>query len=235
MLTILYEDENILVPVKPAGIQSQSVHRFEPDMVSEIRKHLVNLSTTMSTNTREPYVGVIHRLDKPVGGVMVYAKTQKAAAALSKQVQEGKLKKIYCAVICGKPVDNVGKYVDFLRKDGKNNYSQIVDKSVDESKRAELSYEILGTKIINGQELSLAKIQLMTGRHHQIRVQFAGHGLPILGDAKYGSKMPGRTAPLALWAAELQFVHPVTGKEMCFSAKPENRAFQDFMEFFCCE
>ncbi|MFR1833393.1 MAG: RluA family pseudouridine synthase [Lachnospiraceae bacterium] len=232
MLTILYEDENILVPVKPAGIQSQSVHRFEPDMVSEIRKHLVNLSTTMSTNTSVPYVGVIHRLDKPVGGVMVYAKEQKAAAALSKQVQDGKLKKIYYVVICGKPVDNMGKYVDFLRKDGKNNYSQIVDKSVDESKRAELSYEILGTKIIDGQELSLAKVQLMTGRHHQIRVQFAGHGLPVLGDAKYGSKVPGRTVPLALWAAQLQFVHPVTGKEMRFSAKPESRAFKDFMELF---
>ena len=168
MLTILYEDEDIIVPVKPAGLQSQSVHSFEPDMVSEIRKHIAGLSTKMSTNLPEPYVGVIHRLDKPVGGVMVYAKNQKATAALSKQIQDGTLKKTYCAVICGQPVDNVGKYVDFLRKDEKNNYSQIVDKSVDGSKRAELSYEVLGTKQVDGQKFSLVKIQLMTGRHHQI-------------------------------------------------------------------
>lgn len=233
MLTILYEDEDIIVPVKPAGLQSQSVHSFEPDMVSEIRKHIVGLSTKMSTNTPEPYVGVIHRLDKPVGGVMVYAKNQKAAAALSKQVQNGTLEKTYCAVICGQPVDNVGKYVDFLRKDEKNNYSQIVDKSVDGSRRAELSYEILGTKQADGQELSLVKIQLMTGRHHQIRVQFAGHGFPLLGDAKYGREA-GRTSvgrrrePLALWAMQLKFLHPATGEAMSFSAKPQGAAFRNF-------
>ena len=230
MLTILYEDEDIIVPVKPAGLQSQSVHSFEPDMVSEIRKHIAGLSTKISTNLPEPYVGVIHRLDKPVGGVMVYAKNQKAAAALSKQVQDGTLKKTYCAVICGQPVDNVGKYVDFLRKDEKNNYSQIVDKSVDGSKRAELSYEMIGTKQVGGQKLSLVKIQLMTGRHHQIRVQFAGHGFPLLGDAKYGSgtSVGRRREPLALWAMELRFLHPGTGEVMSFSAKPQGAAFRNF-------
>ncbi len=233
MLTILYEDEDIIVPVKPAGLQSQSVHSFEPDMVSEIRKHIAGLSTKMSTNLPEPYVGVIHRLDKPVGGVMVYAKNQKAAAALSKQVQDGTLKKTYCAVICGQPVDNAGKYVDFLRKDEKSNYSQIVDKSVDGSKRAELSYEIIGTKQVDGQKLSLVKIQLMTGRHHQIRVQFAGHGFPLLGDIKYGNGTNGtsvgrRREPLALWAMELMFLHPATGEVMSFSAKPQGAPFRNF-------
>ena len=226
MLKILYEDQDVIVPVKPAGLEAQSTHSFEPDMVSEIRKHIARLSTQSSTNPVVPYVGVIHRLDKPVGGVMVYAKNQKAAAALSKQVQEGKLKKSYCAVICGKPVDNVGKYVDFLRKEEGSNYSQIVDKSVDGSKKAELSYEILGTKVIDGQELSLVKIHLVTGRHHQIRVQFAGHGFPLLGDAKYGKS--SRRQPLALWAMELTFVHPVTGEELSFSAQPEGSAFKSF-------
>lgn len=244
MLKILYEDQDIIVPVKPAGLESQSAHSFEPDMVSEIRKHAVRLSTQSSTNSVVPYVGVIHRLDKPVGGVMVYAKNQKAAAALSKQVQEGKLKKTYCAVICGKPVDNVGKYVDFLRKDEGSNYSQIVDKSVDGSKRAELSYEVLGTKVIDGQELSLVKIHLITGRHHQIRVQFAGHGFPLLGDAKYGKnqesvekaesasltnrRRSSRRRSLALWAMELRFVHPVTGENLSFSAQPEGAVFKAF-------
>lgn len=226
MFKILYEDQDVIVPVKPAGLEAQSTHSFEPDMVSEIRKHIARLSTQSSTNPIAPYVGVIHRLDKPVGGVMVYAKNQKAASALSKQVQNGKLKKTYCAVICGKPVDNVGEYVDFLRKEEGSNYSQIVDKSVDGSKKAELSYEILGTKVVDGQELSLAKIHLVTGRHHQIRVQFAGHGFPLLGDAKYGKSR--RRQPLALWAMELTFVHPVTGEELSFSAQPEGSAFQSF-------
>lgn len=232
MLRILYEDPYIVVPVKPAGMEAQSSHSFEPDMVSELRKHINKLSTTSSTGAAEPYVGVIHRLDKPVGGVMVYAKTQKAAAALSKQVQQGALKKTYCAILCGKPVDSVGKYMDFLKKDGKNNYSQIVDKSVDESKLAELSYKILETKEVDGQELSLAEIQLHTGRHHQIRVQFAGHGTPLLGDAKYGNPQknrPFRSDSLALWAMKLTFFHPETGKAMTFSVKPEGRDFKKFL------
>lgn len=223
MLQILYEDPHIIVPVKPVGMEAQSSHSFAPDMVSELRKHINKLSTTSSTGRAEPYVGVIHRLDKPVGGVMVYAKTQKAAAALSKQVREGNLKKTYCAILCGKPVDSVGKYTDFLRKDGKNNYSQIVDKSVDESKRAELSYKILETRIVDGQELSLAEIQLHTGRHHQIRVQFAGHGTPLLGDTKYGKNRQNKTFQsnsLALWSMELTFFHPETGEAVTFSAKP---------------
>lgn len=232
MLQILYEDPYIIVPVKPAGMEAQSSHSFEPDMVSELRKHINKLSTKPSTGSAEPYVGVIHRLDKPVGGVMVYAKTQKAAAALSKQVQEGILRKTYCAILCGKPVDSVGKYIDFLKKDGKNNYSQIVDKSVDESKLAELSYKILETKVVEGQELSLAEIQLHTGRHHQIRVQFAGHGTPLLGDAKYGKPQQNRPFPsnsLALWAMKLTFFHPETGKPMTFSAKPKGRGFKEFL------
>ena len=116
--------------------------------------------------------------------------------------------------------------MDFLRKEAGSNYSQIVDKSVDGSKKAELSYEILGTKIIDGQEVSLVKIHLITGRHHQIRVQFAGHGFPLLGDAKYGKN--SRRQPLALWAMELTFVHPVTGEELSFSAQPEGSAFKAF-------
>ena len=129
-------------------------------------------------------------------------------------------------------MDSVGKYMDFLKKDGKNNYSQIVDKSVDESKLAELSYKILETKVVDGQELSLAEIQLHTGRHHQIRVQFAGHGTPLLGDAKYGNPQknrPFRSDSLALWAMKLTFFHPETGKAMTFSAKPEGRDFKKFL------
>lgn len=199
MLDILYEDKDILVVVKPAGVESQTSRRLEPDMVSEIKNYLhrkvqetkklsTGLSPKASTAPVDPYVGVIHRLDKPVRGVMVYAKNLKAAAHLSRQVQEGKLEKIYQALVCGKPVDNVGKYVDYLLKDGKTNTSRIVDKSVAGAKRAELEYQILEKKEQeDGTVRSLVEIHLHTGRHHQIRVQFAAHGTPLMGDTKYGA------------------------------------------------
>ena len=197
MLKVLYEDDEILVVIKPAGVESQAAKRFAPDMVSEVKKHLViNKSCTPG---KEPYVGVIHRLDKPVSGVMVYAKTKRAAAALSEQVQSHKMKKIYTAVVHGRPVNMVDKYVDYLVKTPDGNYSQVVDKGITGAKKAELSYEVL--KTIDGKiagmpetELSLVRISLKTGRHHQIRVQMAHHGTPLYGDMKYG--VPVGTAKL---------------------------------------
>lgn len=265
MLNILYEDGDIIVSEKPAGMESQSSRRFEPDMVSEIKNHIrisTQLSTKPSTPGREPYVGVIHRLDKPVGGIMVYAKTQKAAAALSRQVQDGRMKKTYWAVVCGKPVDIVGSYVDFLWRDGKTNYSRVVDKSVKDSKRAELRYRVLADLPetpreaaerlgeIGGEEkvLSLVEVELLTGRHHQIRVQFASHGTPLWGDVKYnpvwcssgvggadrrsGIPRAGSAAErgLALCSVGLAFVHPVTGKRMEFFMKPKGSIFRRFEE-----
>ena len=180
MLKIIYEDHDILVAEKPAGLESQASRGFEPDMVSEIKNHLKRaelsrLSTKPSTRPVEPYVGVIHRLDKPVGGIMVYAKNQKAAASLSKQVQDGRMKKIYNAVVCGKLVDIVGNYVDYLLKDGRNNFSFVVDKDTPDSRRAELVYRALDVKTEEEREISLVEIELLSGRHHQIRVQFAAH------------------------------------------------------------
>ncbi len=228
MIRILYEDHDIIVTVKPPGMDSQEKHGFAPDMVSEIRKHLDKLSTKESTRGKVPYVGVVHRLDKPVGGVMVYAKNPKAAAALSKQIQEGKLKKTYLAAVCGNLVDNVGNYVDYLRKDEKQNYSQIVDKSVDGAKRAELSYRVLKRNIIEGKPVALAEIRLHTGRHHQIRAQFAGRGTPLWGDGKYGKRVPGQS--LALWSWGLVLEHPASKKIMEFTAEPENGILKQFLD-----
>ena len=189
MLKVLYEDNEILVAVKPAGVESQAAKRFAPDMVSEVKKHLViNKSCTPG---KEPYVGVIHRLDKPVSGVMVYAKTKRAAAALSEQIQSHEMKKIYMAVVHGRPVNMVDNYVDYLVKTPDGNYSQVVDKGITGAKKAELSYEVLKTidgeaAGMQGTELSLVRVALKTGRHHQIRVQMAHHGTPLYGDLKYG-------------------------------------------------
>lgn len=198
MITVLYEDSDVIVVEKPAGVESQSARGFEPDMVSRIRTHIHKLSPTPSpkSTNHPPYVGVIHRLDKPVRGVMVYAKNQKSAANLSAQIQEGKMRKIYAAVVCGKPVDNQGAYVDYLLKNQGNSGSEIVDNSVDGAKRAELTYRVLST-VKAGRwmsenpemELSLLDIELMTGRYHQIRVQMAGHGTPLFGDNRYGNSL----------------------------------------------
>lgn len=235
---ILYEDKDIIVVKKPAGLESQSSKSFEPDMVSQLRRYLtypqtIHKSTTIPANrpqnTQPPYVGVIHRLDKPVSGVMVYAKNQKAAAALSASLQAGKMKKWYAAVVCGKPVDNQGTYVDYLLQDRKTNCSRIVDKSVEGSKRAELNYWV--KEVINreGKEYSLVEIELLTGRHHQIRVQFAGHGTPLVGDERYGEKGDkserGRRLGVALCAVRLEFPHPGTGEEMRFEMEMRSGAF----------
>lgn len=201
MLKVLYEDQAILVVEKPAGMESQASRKLEPDMVSEIKKYRSRcdagqLSTKCSTNpSTKPvdiYVGVIHRLDKPVSGVMVYAKTREAAASLSQQIQDGRMKKVYHAIVCGKPVDNVGNYVDYLLREGKTNFSTVVEKGTKDAKRAELRYHVLKTL---QEERSLIEIELLTGRTHQIRVQFAAHGTPLWGDARY-NPLWGGTLPV---------------------------------------
>ena len=242
MISILYEDKEMIVVKKPAGQESQASRGFAPDLVSEIRNHLAGsqdihkLATKKSpgfSQSQPPYVGVIHRLDKPVSGIMVYAKSQKAAAALSKALQQGDMKKEYCAVVCGKPVDNQGTYVDYLCQDRKTNTSRIVDKSVENSKRAELSYKVRETLVHQEEEgekeFSLVEIQLVTGRHHQIRVQFSGHGTPLYGDGRYGKNGQQKSRrSLALCACRLEFPHPVTGKKMKFEITPQGGAFDWF-------
>lgn len=253
MLHIFYEDESVIVVWKPVGMESQSSRGFGADMVSEIRRHIHNLSPKQSTKTGEPYVGVIHRLDKPVSGVMVYAKDKKSAAALSRQVADGKMKKCYLAVLCGKPVDNVENHVDYLLKDDKQNVSRIVDKGITGAKRAELICRALETRQVEPYGLlTLAEIELLTGRHHQIRVQMAGHGLPIWGDNRYNPQFGGTfgtdgkrpeaeqtgtgdvkrsgqaRVDVALAAYQLTFFHPVSGKAMTFRQFPEGKIFQNF-------
>ena len=251
MLSILYEDRDIIVVEKPPGLDSQSSRSFAPDMVSEIRCYLtqklaIHRLSTGRTASEPPYVGVIHRLDKPVGGIMVYGKNQKSSAALSAILQEGKMKKFYRAVVCGKPVDNQGTYVDYLCQDRKNNRSHIVDKPVKDSKKGVLNYrvlEVIHKETPEDKSYSLIDIELLTGRHHQIRVQLAGHGTPLYGDSRYGAEIstdrekkgtgsllfPAQ-ASLALWAYRLEFPHPGSGKLCSFERKPSGGAFDWFFK-----
>ena len=224
MLNIFYEDQELSVVKKPVGMESQETHSFSPDLVSEIKKHIHHLST----KKEEPYVGIIHRLDKPVGGIMVYAKTKEAASLLSRQVKENQMQKMYMAVVCGKPVDNVDNFVDYLLKDTGKNMSRIVEKGISGAKRAELRYQVVDT-FKEEELLTLVKIWLITGRHHQIRVQFAGRGMPLWGDHRYNPKFAGQKS-IALSACELSFLHPKTKKPLTFQMEPEGEIFQRFFK-----
>ena len=226
MLKIFYEDKDLIVVKKPVGVESQAVHSFAPDMVSEIRKHISQTVANSAGNAAEIYVGVIQRLDKPVGGIMVYAKNRQAAAILSKQVQTHQIRKTYQAVVCGRPERQEGRFVDYLLKDEKQNVSKIVGQQTDGAKLAELDYRVLGIAEKDGQELSLVEIHLKTGRHHQIRVQFAGHGCPLWGDARYGTGIARQS--VALSSCGLAFKHPFTKKFMEFSMEPEGMIFRKF-------
>jgi 23S rRNA pseudouridine1911/1915/1917 synthase len=159
------------------------------------------------------YLGLVHRLDRVVGGVMVFAKTSKSAARLSKQVQNHELKKVYYAVVCGK-LNGTGTLQNYLLKNEKTNTSYVNK----DGKLSILNYEAI--KTIN--DLTLVKINLKTGRHHQIRVQFANLGYPLYGDARYNKNYKAREQ-IALYAGVLEFVHPVTKEEMHFSLPLPNR------------
>ena len=231
---ILYEDNSILVIRKPAGLAVQSARIGQADVVSELKSYLAKQA---GPGRGEPYLAVIHRLDQPVEGVLVFAKEKKAAAALTRQLSAGTLNKQYYAVLCGYPDASEGELVDYLRKEG--NVAVAVtgrEKNFPDAKIAKLHYHIL-EKMEQPMPLSLADVCIETGRFHQIRVQFAHAGWPLLGDTKYGNAMAGVTVGnrsyrgVALCAYFLEFCHPISGKKMSFRVKPQNPAFGKFMNF----
>ena len=220
-IDILYEDGQLLVCRKPAGVPVQSGKVGQKDMVSILRNY-------RNGKEGDTYIGLVHRLDQPVQGVMGFAKTKMAAAGLSRQITDGRMKKQYLAVTCGKPMKKQGALVDYLLKDGRTNTSSIVPEGTKGAKRAELRYRI----IAETPGYALAEIDLLTGRHHQIRVQMAGAGMPLAGDRKYNLSDAGQTEKyVALAAHRLSFEHPVLKKEICFEGKPEGAIFKKFESF----
>ncbi len=215
-LNILFEDEQLLVVKKDAGIPVQAGKLRMMDMQGLIKRELYR----RDPKEGEPYLGLIHRLDQPVEGVMVFAKTPQAAASLSKQVTDGTMKKYYLALLCGKPPKDQGTLVDYLLKDGRNNTSSVADKNVKDAKRSELNYKVLKS----GEKTTLVEVELITGRHHQIRVQMANAGWPLYGDTKYNPQFQAVTeyVQTALCAYKLLFKHPRTKKLMEFCIEPEN-------------
>lgn len=202
-MEILFEDNDILVCIKPQGILSQSDDKCE-SMISLLQEY------TGST------VYPLHRLDREVGGVMVYAKSHFAASALSKDIAEHKLKKEYMALVHGKPEETHGEMRDLLFKDSRKNKSYVVKRMRKGVKEALLEYDVLNSK----DGLSLVKVLLHTGRTHQIRVQFASRKMSLVGDRKYGADDDFKN--IGLWSYKINFNHPKTKEKLEFEKLPNN-------------
>lgn len=216
-INIIFEDNHLLVVEKPVNMPVCEDDSRDLDLLTYLKQYIKD----KYQKPGNVYLGLVHRLDRPVGGVIVFAKTSKAANRLSKQVVEHRLDKTYLAVVCGK-VPLSGKYIDYLVKDKSKNQSYVTDK--EHGKEARLSYKRLDYK----EGFSLVEVYLETGRSHQIRVQFSSRGFPLVGDAKYNKMHDGKTS-VALFARKLSFYHPVTKEKISFQLdKPKRYPFNVF-------
>lgn len=212
-LKVIYEDNHIIVVEKPVNVPSQGDKTGDIDMLTIIKEYLKE----KYNKPGNVYLGLIHRLDRPVGGVMVFAKTSKAAGRLSEQVREKIFQKTYLVVVNGKMEKKHGKLEDYLLKNERSNMSKVVKEGTKNAKFASLDYEEL--KYNEEINLSALKINLHTGRHHQIRVQLSSRNHSIYGDQKYGGRGHGKQ--IALWAYMLKIIHPITKEEIILKSIPE--------------
>ena len=239
---IVYEDKYMIAVVKPYGVPSQSDHSNREDMVSIVKNYMFDRGDT----DEEPYLAVINRLDRPVAGILLLAKTEEAAAKLSDLVQDRKIDKCYQAVVCGEIPEDEGTYTDWLLADKKDNCSKVVPEGTKGAKKAVLSYEVLDVIETDVGIFTYLLNHLETGRHHQIRCQMAAHGFPIWGDVKYGPAgkiggagkgrnngkggFAGKKKPsvpeIGLYSTRMTFAHPYTGEEVFLHREPEGRAFE---------
>jgi 23S rRNA pseudouridine1911/1915/1917 synthase len=225
-LRILFEDNHLIVCLKPAGVLAQADGKELPDMLTVIKNYL-------KEKYQKPgnvYLGLVHRLDLNVGGVMVFAKTSKAAARLSEAIREHDFAKKYFAVVNGSmPVGERTTLTDFLTKDEETRMGFVSDAA--NGKEASLSYTVLETTFVGVQPLSLLAIELYSGRFHQIRIQMAHYGYSLYGDQKYGEKSHSGQEGLGLFAYELAFAHPISKAILTFSEMPKTGIFTEFHHF----
>ncbi len=212
-LKVIFEDNHIIVVEKPVNIPSQADKTGDIDLLTIVKQYIKE----KYNKPGNVYLGLVHRLDRPVGGVMVFAKTSKAAGRLSNQVREKQFEKTYLTIVNGKMEEKSGTLQDYLVKNEKNNISKVTNKETKNSKLAILDYEVL--KYDEDLNLSVLKIHLHTGRHHQIRVQLSSRDHSIYGDQKYGGRGHGKQ--ITLWAYELKLYHPITNEQMTFYSIPE--------------
>ena len=236
---IIYEDKYILAVHKPAGLPSQTTSVSRPDVVSMTEEYLRDGAHTSA----RPFVGMINRLDQPVEGIVLMARDNVSAARLAEQLRAGKISKHYLACVVFPPeaepeTERITTLTDSIYHDKKNNYSSIVSPNHPQAKRAELEYRIDDVKEIDSPEglirAGLADIHLITGRHHQIRVQMSHAGMALVGDRKYGTEYVQTVSKLlnisevALCACQLSFTHPVTNDIINLRVKPRGKWYSLF-------
>lgn len=210
-LTILHEDNHIIVVLKPQGVPTCGDESGDDSLLEQVRRYIKETYNKPGN----VYVGLVHRLDRPTGGVMVFAKTSKAASRLAEQMRSGDFEKRYLAVLAGVPKEPQAKLVNYLKKNAVNNMVYLCPPTTDGAKMASLEYAVKEEK--GG--CALVEVKLHTGRTHQIRVQMAGIGAPVYGDMRYGGES-AKKGNLALWAYSLTFTHPVTKERLRFMAGP---------------
>ena len=221
ILNVIYEDNHVIVAEKPCNVPSQADNTGDDDMLTLVKRYIKD----KYQKPGEVYLGLVHRLDRPVGGIMVFARTSKAASRLSEAIRTNQFSKTYLAVVEGILDKKEGHLENYLWKDEALNKSVVVSKEKRGAKLASLSYEVLEEK----EKLSLVKIHLETGRHHQIRVQFSHIGHPLYGDQKYGKNNPNQQ--IALWAYQLAFKHPTKDAVMKFECMPKRVGVWEKFEF----
>lgn len=226
MQKIIYEDDEVIVLHKPGGIPVQTSRAGQKDIVSILKNY-------RAQKNEEPYIGIVHRLDQPVEGLLVAAKSKEAAAGLSRESRDREMDKYYRAVVYNasdRPLREgaEGTLWDYLLRDGRTNSSAVVPQGTAGAKRAELTYRVLRVR----GKIAELEIRLHTGRHHQIRVQMAHAGLPLVGDRKYGGReanaVEGAGRNVALCSVKCAFTHPRSGEKMQFETEPENETFRLF-------
>ena len=211
-LNVVYEDNHVIVVIKPQNIPTQEDDSKDKDLLTMVKEYI----KVKGNKPGNVYVGLVHRLDRPTGGLMVFAKTSKAASRLTQEMHTDDFKKRYLTVVVGKPKEKRAKLVNYLIKNARTNTVQVVPELTTGAKRAELEYEVIAEK----DKVSLVDVRLLTGRSHQIRVQMKYLGCPVYGDVKYGGDTLAKGHNLALWAYELKFVHPTTKENMTFKCYP---------------
>ncbi len=210
-LTILHEDNHVIVVLKPQNVPSCEDESKDKDMLSMVKEYIKETYNKPGN----VYVGLVHRLDRPTGGIMVFAKSSKAAARLSEQIQNGDFEKRYYAITVGAPKEESARLIHYVKKNVVNNMVYVCTQTEVGAKRAELTYNTLEVK----DGLALIDVRLNTGRSHQIRVQLNAIGCPLYGDMRYGGEK-AKKGKLALWAYYLGFTHPVSKERLVFRVQP---------------
>ncbi len=216
MFEILYEDNHIIVAEKPQNTIIAGDITGDKSMLDSLKEYVKE----KYNKPGEAYLGLVHRLDRPAGGLAVFARTSKAASRLADQLKDNELKRTYYCVVRGVPRNSSDRLVDYLRKNEATNTVDVVPQAVEGAKKAVLNYKLLQKIETEEGTLSLLQVQLETGRSHQIRVQMANMGCPLWGDQRYGFKVNKKGQQLALYAVKLRLIHPTKKDSMQFICYP---------------